>query len=500
MIQIFDTTLRDGEQAPGFSMNSGEKVRLGLQLETLGVDVVEAGFPAASKGDALSVRAVAQRLTRTGVAALARATKGDVTAAAAALKGAARPRIHIFLATSDIHLKYKLHISRATALARIADSVAYAKSLCPEVEFSCEDASRTELPFLCRAVETAIAAGATVVNLPDTVGYATPGEIRQMISTVLHEVHGARSVTLSVHCHDDLGLAVANTLAGLEAGAKQAECTLGGIGERAGNAALEEVVMGLRTRADHYGLECGVKTEEIHRSARLLATITGVNPAPSKAIIGRNAFAHESGVHQHGLIANAKTYQIMSPESVGIHDTSLVLGKHSGRHAFAARLVELGYKLADPQIDELFESFKALADRKKNITDRDLVALAETRLNAVGSAAEQWMLDHFVVNSGNRMTSTACVALRRGRKVVEEVAVGNGPIYAAIRAVEKIIRHPFTLEDYQLQAVTEHRDALGEARVKIADASGIYRGRGVSTDVIEASLLACLAAVNRMLA
>ena len=302
MIRILDTTLRDGEQAPGYSMNPAEKVRLALQLEALGVDFVEAGFPAASKGDAESVRAVAGRLTKTGVVALARATKGDVAAAATVLKGAVRPRIHVFLATSDIHLKYKLHISRQTALTRIAESVAYAKSLCPDVEFSAEDATRTEIPFLCRAVATAIAAGATAVNLPDTVGYATPSEMRRMVTAVLEGVPGARNVTLAVHCHDDLGLAVANTLAGIEAGAGQAECTLAGIGERAGNAALEEVVMGLRTRADHYGVDCGVKSEEIYRSVRLLSSITGVNIFPSKAIVGRNACAHEAGVHQHGLI------------------------------------------------------------------------------------------------------------------------------------------------------------------------------------------------------
>lgn len=500
MIRILDTTLRDGEQAPGFSMNPAEKVRMALQLEALGVDFIEAGFPAASKGDAESVRAVAQHLTKAGVVALARATKGDVTAAAAAIKGAAHPRIHVFLATSDIHLKYKLHISRQTAIARITESVSYAKSFCPDVEFSAEDASRTEISFLCRAVAAAIAAGATVVNLPDTVGYATPDEMRRMITAVLEGVPGARNVVLSVHCHDDLGLAVANTLSGIEAGAGQAECTLAGIGERAGNAALEEVVMGLRTRADHYGVDCGVRSEEIYRSVRLLTSITGVNIFPSKAIVGRNAFAHEAGVHQHGLIANAKTYEIMTPESVGIHDTSLILGKHSGRHAFAHRLVELGYDLAEPQVDDLFAAFKALTDRKKNVTDKDIVALAESKLNAVGGAEEQWVLDHFVVNSGNLMTSTGCVTLRRGSKKYEEVAIGNGPIYATFSAVEKIIKHQFFLEDYQLQAVTERRDALAEARVKISDPNGIYRGRGVSTDVIEASLLACLAAVNRMLA
>ena len=500
MIRFFDTTLRDGEQSPGFSMNRSEKLRMALQLEALGVDVVEAGFPAASKGDAESVKVVAEHLKTAGVAALARAIKKDVETAAAALEGAARPRLHLFLATSDLHLKYKLHSTREKALARIAETVKYARSLCDEVEFSAEDASRTDSDFLCTVVETAIDAGASIINLPDTVGYATPDEIAKMVSVVRRKVCNIGKAVLSVHCHNDLGLAVANTLAGLQAGAEQAECTVAGIGERAGNAALEEVVMGLRTRPEHYGLECGIKTEEISRTARLLSSITGVNIFPCKAIVGRNAFAHESGIHQHGLISNANTYEIMTPASVGIKDTSLVLGKHSGRHAFAHRLAELGYDFADLQIEELFESFKTLADRKKNVTDRDIMALAESRMNAVSETADQWALDHFVVNSGNHMTSTACVTLRRGKKLFEEVAIGNGPVYAAVRAIEKIIKHPFALEDYQLQAVTEHRDAQGEARVKISDGSGVYRGRGVSTDVIEASLLACLAAVNRMLA
>lgn len=496
MIRILDTTLRDGEQSPGFSMNRGEKVRMALQLEALGVDFIEAGFPAASKGDAEAVREVASALKHAGVVALARASKADVAAAAAAVRSAARPRIHVFLATSDLHLKYKLHISREKALARIADAIAYARSLCDDVEFSAEDATRSDVEFLCQAVETAIRAGATTIDIPDTVGYATPPEMAKLVKIVRERIKDA--VPVSVHCHDDLGLAVANTLAGLQAGATQAECTIAGIGERAGNAALEEVVMGLRTRASLYGLECGVKTEEIHRTVRLLTSVTGINIFPCKAVIGRNAFAHEAGVHQHGLIANAKTYQIMTPESVGIRDSSLILGKHSGRHAFASRLIELGYNLAEQQIDDLFQSFKSLADRKKSITDRDIVALAESRLNYVGDA--QWTLEHFVVNSGNTMTSTACVALRKGKKVVEEVETGNGPVYALVRAVEKIIHHPFTLEDFALQAVTEHRDALGEARVTITDGSGLYRGRGVSTDIIEASLLACIAAANRMLA
>ncbi len=497
-ISILDTTLRDGEQSPGFGMNRAEKLRMALQLEALGVDVVEAGFPASSKGDADSVAAIAQALGKCGVAALARALPSDIEAAAQALRGAVRPRLHVFMATSDLHLKYKLKLTRTEALRRITDCVNLAKSLCPEVEFSAEDASRTDPAFLRKAVAAAIKGGADVIDLPDTVGYATPDEIAAMVRDIRDNVPGAAARVIAVHCHNDLGLAVANTLAGLRAGATQAECTVCGIGERAGNAALEEVVMGLRTRADVYGLEYGVKTEEILRTAHMLSSITGVRPFPSKAIVGRNAFAHESGVHQHGVLENAATYAIMTPESIGMTDLSLVLGKHSGRHAVARHLAELGFDLSDEQVDRVFAAFKAVADRKRTVTDKDLVALAENLAEAAPEE-EQWKLERFVVNSGNNMTSTACVTLSRGGRKIEEVAIGGGPVYAAFRAIEKIVKRPFKLLDYQLQAVTERRDALGEARVKITDDSGgIYRGRGVSTDVIEASILACVAAVNAM--
>lgn len=499
-VQIFDTTLRDGEQAPGYSMNNDEKVRMALQLETLGVDVMEAGFAAASPGDFKSVKAIADTVKASSVCSLSRALEKDIEASAAAIGGAARPRIHTFIATSDLHLKYKLRISRADCLRQIRHAVSYARKLCGEVEFSAEDASRTDIDFLCKAFETAIAAGATVVNIPDTVGYSTPDEFGTLVATVMNRVKGIGNATVSTHCHDDLGLAVANSLAGIRAGARQVECTICGIGERAGNAALEEVVMGLRTRRDAYGgLATRIRTEEIARSAHLLSTITGVRIAPGKAIIGANAFAHESGIHQHGVMSKAETYEIMTPASVGMKQTELVLGKHSGQHALETRLKDLGYDLDEGRMADVFAAFKALADRKKQITDRDLAALAESRVAVRSANAKEWKLDSFVVNSGNHMSATAQIALVRGKRRVQDAAMGTGPIYAAFRAVEKIIRHRFTLEDYRIEAVTERRDALGEVLVKISDARGTYRGRGVSTDVIEGSILALLVAVNRMM-
>ena len=499
-VQIFDTTLRDGEQAPGYAMNIDEKVRMALQLESLGVDVMEAGFAVASPGDFASVKAISDAVKTSSFCSLSRALEKDIDAAAAAIRGAARPRIHTFIATSDLHLKYKLRISRADCLKAIRRAVAHARSLCADVEFSAEDASRTDVDFLCRAFETAIAAGATVVNVPDTVGYSTPDEFAALVSSVMNRVKGIENAVVSTHCHDDLGLAVANSLAGVRAGAGQVECTICGIGERAGNAALEEIVMGLRTRRDAYGdLATRIRTEEIARTAHLLSTITGVRIAPGKAVVGANAFAHESGIHQHGVLSKAETYEIMTPESVGMKHTELVLGKHSGQHALEMRLKDLGYELDAARMAEVFAAFKALADRKKQITDRDLAALAESRVAARSPGAKEWRLDSFVVNSGNHMSATAQITLVKGKRRVQDAAIGTGPIYAAFRAVEKIIRHRFTLEDYRIEAVTERRDALGEVLVKISDSKGMYRGRGVSTDVIEGSILALLVAVNRML-
>ena len=497
-VRFFDTTLRDGEQAPGYSMNIEEKVRMARQLETLGVDVIEAGFAIASQGDFASVEAIAGAVSSPVVASLSRALVKDIDAAWAAVKGASRPRIHTFLATSDLHLACKLKMTREQALARIAEAVKYARNLCGDVEFSLEDASRTDRDYMCRVVETAIAAGASTVNLPDTVGYSTPYEVAAMVSNVMNRVPNVDGAVVSLHCHNDLGLAVANTLAGLAAGARQAECCVAGIGERAGNAALEEVVMNLRTRHDVYGLDYGIKTEEIAKTARLLASITGVKIAPNKPVVGSNAFAHESGIHQHGVMANARTYEIMTPESVGVKKTALVLGKHSGQHAFSQRLKELGYRLEQKAEDALFADFKALADRKKTIEDRDIVALVDM---ATGHASGEtdWKLDNYVVSSSNKMFSTACVTLVKEGRQSTESSFGTGPVFASIRAVEKIVGHPFSLEDYQIQAVTERRDALGEVTVKISDSSGTYRGRGVSTDIIEGSILSTLDAVNKML-
>lgn len=499
-VAIFDTTLRDGEQAPGYSMTLDEKSRMAERLDLLGVDVIEAGFAIASPGDFESVRRVAAIVKTASVASLSRALKKDIDAAWDAVKSAARPRIHTFLATSDLHLKYKLKMSQEDALKRIREMVAYARNKCPDVEFSAEDASRTGIDFLCRAAETAIAAGATVFNIPDTVGYSTPEEFARIVGAVMERVPNIGNAVVSVHCHDDLGLAAANSLAGVAAGARQVECTVGGIGERAGNAALEEIVMAVKTRRDFFGgLSTGVKTEKIAKTAAVLQSITGVKIAPNKAIVGANAFAHESGIHQHGVIADKRTYEIMTPESVGVKKSGMVLGKHSGRHAFAERLVELGIECDEKRIDEIFEQFKILADRKKTVTDRDITALAESEGTGAAADAPRFKLDSFVVTSGNKMSATANVVLTRGDEKFQDSAIATGPVYASIRAVEKIIGHPFSLDDYHLNAVTEHRDALGEVTVKISDASGSYRGRGVSTDVIEASILACLSAVNRML-
>ena len=494
-ISIFDTTLRDGEQAPGYSMNLEEKLRFASQLEELGVDVIEAGFAIASPGDFTSVQAISAQVQKATVASLSRALKKDIDYAWDAVKEAKKPRIHTFLASSDLHLEYKLKMSRNQAFDQATQMVKYARSICPEVEFSPEDATRSDKDFLCRLVEGVIDAGATIINIPDTVGYSTPDEFGQLISYLMNNVPNIDKAIISVHCPNDLGLGVANTLAGIKAGARQAECTVCGIGERAGNAAVEEIVMALRTRNDLFDVTHNIKTEELYKTSRLLSSITGVAINPSKAIVGANAFAHESGIHQHGMMAHAQTYEIMTPESIGLKKTTMVLGKHSGRHAFVQRMEELGYTLNEEMTNKLFSDFKHVADKKKEITDRDLIALMESGTHVAPSIYE---LENFVVNSGNNMTATACVTLSRDGKKMQAVEMATGPVYACFKAVEKIITYSFVLEDYQLKAVTEHRDALGEVLVKISDAHGVYRGRGVSTDVIEASMLSLLSAVNRM--
>ena len=498
-IYIFDTTLRDGEQAPGYSMNLDEKIRMAVQLEKLGVDVIEAGFAISSPMDAKSVESVARVIKKAQVASLARCVKKDIDAAWDAVKHAKFPRIHVFLATSDIHLEYKLKISRSEALERIRENVTYAKKLCDNIEFSLEDATRTDLEYMSKVVELAIDSGANVINLPDTVGYSTPEEISDMVKYVKSHVRNIDKAMISMHCHNDLGLGVANSISGIMAGARQIECTVCGIGERAGNAAVEEIVMALKTRADRFGkLHTDINTKEIYNSARMLSTITGVKVFPSKAIVGANAFSHESGIHQHGMLANSNTYEIMTPESVGVQKTNLILGKHSGQHAFESKLREMGYNLEKNEYDRLFVDFKELCDRKKSISTRDLEALIDNNKNS--SENELYKCVNFIINSGNKMTSMALVTLMCNGKKIQEVALGSGPVNAAYNAIEKIIGHKFNLDDYQLSAVTENRDALGEVHIRISDENGVYRGTGISTDIIEASILSCVNAVNKMLA
>lgn len=495
-VYFFDTSLRDGEQAPGYSMNLEEKLRLASQLENLKVDVIEAGFAIASPGDFKSVQAVARQIKESTVASLSRALKKDIDTAWEAVKEAKRPRIHTFIATSEIHMQYKLKMSRDEVLAQTEEMVRYARNLAPEVEFSAEDASRSEPEFLWQVIEKAISAGAAVINIPDTVGYTMPGELANLISGIRENVPNIDKALISVHCHNDLGMAVANSLSAIQAGARQVECTINGIGERAGNAALEELVMALNTRSDIYGLESGIDTRQIYKTSKLLTTLTGVQVQPNKAIVGANAFAHEAGIHQHGVLANSSTYEIMTPESIGLSKNVMVLGKHSGRHAFSERIKEMGYSLSKERLDEVFQEFKELADRKKTVENRDIEALLQ---NVQSTHKAVYELDRFVINSGNSITATANLRLKRDGGLFEEVATGDGPVDASFKALEKICGISFELEDYNLHAVTGGKDALGEVTIHLKNEARIYKGRGVSTDIVEASIRAYIDAINRKL-
>ncbi len=495
-VKIFDTTLRDGEQSPGCSMNLGEKLEVAKELEIMGVDIIEAGFAIASPGDAAAIAAIADIVKGSTICSLARCVEKDIDAAWNAIRKANSARIHVFLATSPLHMQYKLKMTPDEVIESIAHHVAYAKQYCPDVEFSAEDACRSDLDFLCRALETAIRAGATTLNIPDTVGYMIPEEIFSRIKYVREHTAGIENCTISCHCHNDLGMAVANSLAAVQAGANQIECTINGIGERAGNASMEECVMALNTRKPYFGVGCNIKTKQIYRASRMIQTITGVPVAPTKPIVGANAFAHESGIHQHGVLANKETYEIMTPESVGIPQNEIVLGKHSGRHAFEERLKDLGYTLDQAKLDKVFDKFKALADKKKTIKDRDLEALIGV---APVSGAERYILKNFVINSGNTITSTAVIALQKGDEVFERVAADAGPINAAYRAINKIVAHDIVLEDYSLKALTEGEDAQCEAVVKLTinGSKEFVTGRGVSTDIIEASIKSYINGINR---
>ncbi|NLZ63031.1 MAG: 2-isopropylmalate synthase [Lentisphaerae bacterium] len=496
-IKIFDTTLRDGEQAPGCSMHLNEKIEIALALERLRVDVIEAGFAIASKGDFESIQKICEVVKNSTVCSLARAVPKDIDAAYEALRGAKNARIHTFLATSPIHMQYKLKMTPEKVLNTISEMVRYARNYLPEVEFSAEDAMRSEKEFLARALEAAIAAGATVVNVPDTVGYTTPTEMMEMIKYLQNNVRGIENVTISVHCHNDLGLAVANSLAAVLVGAGQVECTVNGLGERAGNAAMEEVVMALRTRRDYYDCDINIETTQIYPASRLVYNLLGLPTPINKAIVGTNAFSHEAGIHQHGVLANRETYEIMTPQSIGLLSNSMVFGKHSGRHAVEQRLGELGYQLSKEAVDELFERFKQLADKKKAITDQDLEALAGRKIM---EEPDFFKLDRFTVNCGNYVTSSAVVRLQHHDQLLEEVALGDGPVDAAYKAIDKMIpAPPHILDDYSINSVTEGNDALGEVVVKIKCADKNVIGRGLSTDVIEASIMAYINGLNRLL-
>ena len=493
-IDIFDTTLRDGEQTPGVSLNTYEKLEIAKQLERLSVDVIEAGFPIASHGDFKAVKTIAENIKGPAITGLARANFKDIDRAAEALKDAKRPRIHNFIASSPIHMKYKLKMTQEQVLEAAVEAVKRAKSYVEDVEFSAEDSSRSEIEFLCRLFSAALNAGATVINVPDTVGYTTPEEFGNLIKTLLEKVPEMDKVKVSVHCHNDLGMAVANSLAAIKNGATQVECAINGLGERAGNAALEEIVMALNTRKDFYGYSTGIDTRHIYRTSKLVSTLTGIYVQPNKAIVGANAFAHESGIHQHGVLSEKSTYEIMTPESIGLSSNKLVLGKLSGRHAFSQRLKELGYELTEEELENAFLRFKDLADKKKEITDGDIEALVEEQ---VLKLPEIIKLEYYQTSSGNKAISTASVRLKIGEKSVEEAATGDGPIDATYKAIERACQMHCKLVDYSIKSVSGGKDAMGEVIVKIEKDGKIYTGRGLSTDIIESSALAYTNALNK---
>ncbi len=494
-IIIFDTTLRDGEQSPGASLGAEAKLKIAGQLAKLKVDVIEAGFPASSPGDLLSVRTIAEKTKGPVIAALARCIKKDIDLAVQALEPAVKKRLHIFLATSAIHRKYKLRKAKQEILRLAVESVKYGRRFCDDVEFSPEDASRTEPDYLCQVVEAVIEAGATVVNIPDTVGYATPVEFGKLIMTIKSNVPNIEEAVLSVHCHDDLGLATSNSLSAVENGARQVECTINGIGERAGNASLEEMVMILKTREDYFGFRTGIKTKEIYPASRLVTTLTGIHVQPNKAIVGDNAFKHEAGIHQDGVLKEKRTYEIMSPESIGLKESRLVLGKHSGRHAFGKRLEGLGYKLSEKDMLKAFERFKRLADKKKEIYDEDLTAIIEDEISVV---PETFKLVYVHTTSGSQTIPTATVRLKKEGKIFQDAACGDGPVDAAYKTIDKITGLGAELVDYSLRAVTSGKDALGEVTVRIRKGKKVSIGIGTSTDIIEASAKAYVNAANKM--
>jgi len=497
IIKIFDTTLRDGEQSPGASMNVPEKLALAKQLAKLDVDIIEAGFAFSSPGDFEAIKTIGNEVEGPVICSLARAREGDIKRAWEALKDAPRRRIHTFHSTSDIHLKYQFRISREEALKRSVEMVKLARSLVEDVEFSPMDATRTDVHFLCEVVEAVIDAGASTVNIPDTVGYSIPVEFGAMIKTIYDRVKDIDRAVISVHCHNDLGLSTANSLSAVLNGAGQIECTINGIGERAGNCSMEEVVMSLRTRSDIFHADTRINTEEIMRTSRLVTKITGISVQPNKAIVGANAFAHESGIHQDGLLKEKTTYEIITPESIGLHSTKFVLGKHSGRHAFKTRLQELGYVLGDEELNSTFERFKRLADQKKDIFDEDIEALISQDVTKV---PEVYSLIDLHVVSGINQKPTATVKLKIGENIIDRIEHGDGPVDATYKAIASMTDTKSHLLKFEVKGITGGTDALGEVVVSIEEDGRTVRGHGADTDIIVASAKAYINALNKLAA
>jgi 2-isopropylmalate synthase len=493
---IFDTTLRDGEQAPGASLNQKEKLEIAEQLKALGVDIIEAGFPISSQGDFDSVKAIAAAIKGPVICGLARAVPKDIDAAWQALKKSRRGRIHVFLATSKIHMRYKLKKAEDEILRLAIEAVRYARKYCPDVEFSPEDASRSEPEFLFRVVEAVIKAGATTVNIPDTVGFAEPRGYGRLIAAIKENVPNIQKAVISVHCHNDLGLAVANSLEAIKNGARQVECTINGIGERAGNASMEEVVMAVKTRSDVFaGLTSAIDTRLICKASRLVSKLTGFAVAPNKAIVGSNAFRHESGIHQDGVLKKRLTYEIIRPEDVGFVGSGIVLGKHSGRHALVERLDELGYRLNAAELEKVNTRFKALADKKKAVFDHDLLSIIDDEIK---TESPVWGLDSFVINSGTKIAPRAQVWLTHQKKIISGESGGDGPVDACFKAIDKVTGIKGELKEYRIEAVSQGKDAMGEVILKLQAKGKVVTARGSSTDIIEASVRAYVNALNKI--
>ncbi len=495
-IYIFDTTLRDGEQAPGIHLSVKEKLEIAHQLEKLNVDVIEAGFPISSASEFESVKEVASNIRERGVAALARAVKKDIDTAGQALKSAFQPVIHTFISSSDIHLEYQFKKTRDEALEMAADAVKRARDYTDIVEFSAMDATRSDRDFLCRLFEAAIKNGARIINVPDTVGYAIPGEFSALIKYISENVHGIEDVIISVHCHDDLGLAVANSIMAVEQGASQIECAVNGIGERAGNASLEEAVMVIDTRKKDLDVYTDIKTEEIMNTSSLVRYLTGYLVPPNKAIVGKNAFIHEAGIHQDGMLKERSTYEIIKPEDIGVKSSSLVLGKHSGRHAFVKRLEELDLRLEGEDLENAFNRFKALADKKGRINDKDLKAIVEDEIREV---SQHFKLDFYQVISGTNVKATATIGIETGNGMQQAAACGDGPVDASFRAIDSITGLNTQLVDYNIEAVSEGKDAIGSVRITVSSEGKEVMGSGISTDIVEASIKAYVDAMNRIM-